>query len=430
MTIAAQARTIAEQRCEGIPVPAETQETVPHTLPRTSGSLLLLLQVVLRQRRLIAISAIAIALIGAAVALIMPRRYTATVVILPPQQSGSNSAAMLAQLGNLGALASLGGGLSIKNPNDLQVSLLKSYTVEDAMAARFGLQSLYHRRYLSSTRREWERRSAIDNGLKDGLLRLSVTDNDPRRAAVLANGWVDEYRRMTASLAITEASQRRLFFGHQRDAARDALTRAEDGLKQTEQRTGVIEIDGQARAMIASAAVLRAQVDAKQVEIRAMREFAANQNPDLQRAEQELSGMEEQLSSMNAATERDRGDLAMPRGKITQDGLDYARALREMKYREAVYELMTREYEVASVDEARQGSLVQVVDPALVPDRPNSAYKIWIAVGALLVALPCALLLAGAVELITVLRRYRMRSGSWTAAFEDACAMVWTGDVR
>jgi uncharacterized protein involved in exopolysaccharide biosynthesis len=360
----------------------------------------------------------------------MPRRYTATAVILPPQQSGSNSAAMLAQLGNLGALASLGGGLSIKNPNDLQVSLLKSSTVEDAMAARFNLQSLYHRRYLSSARREWERRSAIDNGLKDGLLRLSVTDGDARRAAELANGWVEEYRRITASLAVTEAAQRKLFFGHERDAARDALTRAEDGLKQTEQRTGVIEIDGQARAMIASAAVLRAQVDAKQVEIGAMREFAASQNPDLERAEQELSGMQAQLSSMNAATERDQGDLAMPRGKITQDGLDYARALREMKYREAVYELMTREYEVASVDEARQGSLVQVVDPALVPDRPNSAYRIWIAVGALLAALPCALLLAGAVELVTVLRRYRMRSSSWAAALEDACATVWAGGAQ
>jgi uncharacterized protein involved in exopolysaccharide biosynthesis len=257
-----------------------------------------------------------------------------------------------------------------------------------------------------------------------------VTDGDAHRAAELANGWVEEYRRMTASLAVTEASQRRLFFQRQLDAARDALTRAEDGLKQTEQRTGVIEIDGQARAMIASAAVLRAQVDAKQVEIRAMREFAASQNPDLERAEQELSGMETQLSSMNVDGERNQGDLAMPRGKITQAGLDYARALREMKYREAVYELMTREYEVATVDEARQGSLVQIVDPALVPDRPNSTYRIWTAVVSLLAALPVALLLAGAVELVTVLRRYRMRSGSWIAALENACAIAWAGGAR
>ena len=391
------------------------------------NSLPLLVQIVLRQRKLIAIVALAIAALGAAVALLLPRRYTAAVVILPPQQSSAGTAAMLAQLGNLGALSALGGGLSIKNPNDLQVSLLRSATVEDAMAARFQLMSLYRRRYLSTTRKEWERRTAIDNGLKDGLIRLSVTDSDPHRAAELASGWVEEYRRMTASLAITEAAQRRLFFERERNAAGTELTLAEDNLKQTEQRTGVIEIDGQARAMIAGAAVLRAQVDAKQIEIRAMREFAAGQNPDLERAEQELSGMEAQLSTMNAAADRNQGDLSMPRGKITQDGLDYTRALREMKYREAVYELLTREYEVARVDEARQGSLVQIVDPALVPDRPNSTYRIWIAVGALLCALPGALLLAGAVELAAVLRRYRSRSGSWTAAFEQACATVWAG---
>jgi uncharacterized protein involved in exopolysaccharide biosynthesis len=192
----------------------------------------------------------------------------------------------------------------------------------------------------------------------------------------------------------------------------------------------VIEIEGQARAMIAGAAVLRAQVDAKEVEIRAMREFAAGQNPDLERAQQELSGMEAQLETMNAAADRSQGDLSMPRGKITQDGLDYARALREMKYREAVYELLTREYEVARVDEARQGSLVQIVDPALVPDRPNFTYQIWTAVGALLCAVPCALLLACTVELAAVLRRYRRRCGSWTAALEQAYTAAWAEGHR
>lgn len=417
-------------------MPAETQESLLSTslssaLPFSARKPLpLVAQIALRQQKLIGIAALAIAALGAIVALLLPLRYTASVVILPPQQSGSSTAAMLAQLGNLGALSAISGGLSLKNPNDLQVSLLRSQTVEDAMAARFHLQSLYGRHYLSTTRREWERRTGIDNGLKDGLIRLSVADSDPHRAAALANGWVEEYRRMNASLAITEAAQRRLFFERERDIAGQGLERAEDNLKQTEQRTGVIEIDGQARAMIASAAVLRAQVDAKQVEIRAMREFAAGQNPDLERAEEELSGMEAQLGTMNAAANRGEGDLSMPHGKITQDGLDYARALREMKYREAVYELLTREYEVARVDEARQGSLVQIVDPALVPDRPNSAYRIAAAVVGLVGALPGALLLACLVELAAVLRRYRGRSASWTSALEQVYAAMWTGSAR
>lgn len=409
---------------------ADAQESAVSPSISAENRLPLPVLIALRQSRLILVASLAIIVAGAAVALLLPRRYTATAVVLPPQQGGSSGAAMLAQLGNLGALASIGGSLSLKNPNDLQVSLLRSQTVEDAMAARFHLESLYRKRYLSATRKEWERRTAIDNGLKDGLLRLSVADSDPQRAAALANAWVEEYRRMTASLAITEAAQRRLFFARERDAARGDLARAEDDLKQTEQRTGVIEIDGQARAMIASAAMLRAQVEARQVEIRAMREFAAGQNPDLERAEQELSGMQAQLADMNAAADRGQGDLSMPGGRITQDGLDYLRALREVKYRESVYELLAREYEVARVDEARQGALIQVVDPALVPDRPNVAYRVWIAAGALLGALPCALLLACAVELVSILRHSRRRSGSWTGALEQAWATAWTGGAR
>jgi uncharacterized protein involved in exopolysaccharide biosynthesis len=379
---------------------------------------------------LIWIASLVVLAVGGLTALLMPRRYTATVVMMPPQQSGSSSASMLAQLGNLGALASMGGGLSIKNPNDLQVALLKSQTVEDAMVARFHLQDLYRTRYLSSTRKRWERRTVVDNGLRDGLIRLSVTDSDARRAAELANGWVEEYRRMTASLAVTEASQRRLFFERELAGAHEELTRAEENLKQTEQRTGVVEIDSQSRAMIAGAAALRAQVAAKQVEIRAMREFAAGENPDLVRAEQELSGMEGQLAQMDAGSSRSDGDLAMPKGKITQAGLDYVRALREMKYREAIYDLMTRQYEVATVDEARQGALVQIVDPAIPPDKPASLYKVWIVAGAALGALPLALLLACVVEVAAVLRRYRLRSGSWTGALEAVFATVYAGGAK
>jgi uncharacterized protein involved in exopolysaccharide biosynthesis len=241
----------------------------------------------------------------------------------------------------------------------------------------------------------------------------------------MANAWVEEYRRFTATLAITEASQRRLFFERQLSAAHEDLARAEEDMQKTEQRTGVIEIESQARAMIASAAVLRGQLAAKQVEIRAMREFAADQNPDLVRAEQELTGMEGQLAAMDAASDRSTGDLVAPKGTVTQAGLDYTRALREVKYRETIQDLLTRQYEGARVDEARQGTQVQVVDPAVVPDRPASTYRHWIALGVLAVSLPLALLTALIAELIAILLDYRRRSGSWPAALEQAVIGAW-----
>jgi uncharacterized protein involved in exopolysaccharide biosynthesis len=384
------------------------------------------MRVALKRKKLAGISALVIVALASTVALLLPNRYTATIVILPPQQGGSAGAAMMAQLSSLGAMASASGGLGIKNPNDMQVALLKSRTVENALVERFHLQALYHRKYLSSTRRHWERETSVDNGLKDGLIRLSVTDRDPRRAAELANGWVEEYRRFSATLAVTEASQRRLFFERQLADARENMARAEEEMKQTEQRTGVMELDGQAHAMIASAAMLRAQVAAKQVEIQAMREFAADQNPDLERARQELSGLEGQLAAMDVDNDRRGGDLVAPRGKVGEAGLEYARALREVKYREMVQELLTRQYEAARIDEARQGSLVQIVDPAAVPDRPNFLFKICIASGGLLLSLPAALLIALATELACVIGAYRRRSGSWAVMLEEA----WAGGAQ
>jgi tyrosine-protein kinase Etk/Wzc len=408
----------------------ETQETVPETTLPEAHALPLLVRVAFKRSRLLGRTAACLAVLGTAAALLLPRRYTASVTILPPQQGSAGSAAMLAQLGNLGALASMGGGLSVKNPNDLQVSLLKSRTVEDAMVERFHLLALYRARYLSAARKGWEHKTAVDNGLKDGLIRLSVTDSDPARAAELADGWVQEYRQLTANLAVTEASQRRLFFERELEGAHADLNRAEDNLKATEERTGVLEIDGQAREMIASAAALRAQVSAKAVEIRGMQEFAAGENPDLVRAEQELSALEGQLTAMDAASDRTDGNLALPAGKITQDGLDYVRALREMKYREAVYELLTRQMEVARVDEARQGALVQVVDPAQIPDRPDSAFRYFVIAGALLCALPAGLALAIAAELAAALRACRRQAGSWKQAIELACAHALNGGSR
>lgn len=406
-------------------VPTESQELSAATSQPLSGRLPPMMHVAFKQRRMIGITALAIAALASVVAFLLPDRYTATTVILPPQQGGSAGAAMIAQLGSMGAMASAAGGMGIKNPNDLQVALLKSASVENAMVARFHLQSLYRRRYLSTTRKRWERATVIDSGLKDGLIRLSVTDRDPRRAAELANGWVEEYRRFTATLAVTEASQRRLFFERQLSGAREALERAEEELKQTEQRTGVMELDGQAHAMIASAAMLHAQVAAKQVEIQAMRQFAADQNPDLERAEQEMSSLEGQLASLDVANDRRGGDLAAPKGKVSENGLEYSRALREVKYREMVQDLLTRQYEAARVDEARQGSQVQIIDPAGVPDRP-SPYRVWVVLGALLGALPLALLIAQAAELAGILRSLHRRSGSWAAVLEEA----WTGGAQ
>jgi capsule polysaccharide export protein KpsE/RkpR len=370
-----------------------------------------------RQKKLVSILACALVASGFAIALLLPNRYTATVVLLPPQQNGSSGAAMVAQLSMMSAAGSGTGGLSIKNPNDQQVALLKSRIVEDAMVARFHLQALYGKRYVSSARKHWESETKADNGLKDGLIRLEVTDRDPHRAAEMANAWVEEYRRLTETLAITEAAQRRLFYEQQLAGARDDLALAQEALKQTELRTGVIDIEGQDRGLIASAGELRGELAAKQIEIKSMRQFAADGNPDLKRAEEEASGMEGQLAAMDADANRKTGDLIAPKGMMTEAAAEYETALREVKYRETIQDLLMRQYEGARVDEARQGALIQVVEPAVPPDKP-SPYRQWVFGGALLLALPFAAGAAQLAESLATIRGHCDRSGSWVAGLE------------
>lgn len=345
-------------------------------------SLMSLLIVIVRRRLFIAKITFGICLASVIISLLLPYRYTASTSILPPQQGGSAGAALMAQLGNLGSMASLAGGsLGLKNPNDLQVALLKSRTVEDAMVDRFHLIDLYHQKRKSDARKKLESRVNIENGAKDGLIRISVIDSDARRATEMANGYVDEFKKFSAKIAVTEASQRRLFFEEQLGQAKENLAKAEEDLKKTGQKTGLIQLDAQAQATIQLIADLRAQVAAKEAQIQAMRSFATGDNPALQMAEQELASLRAQESKMGANSEGATNAL-VPKGNLQESGIEYIRRLREVKYQETVFELLARQYEIAKVDEAKQGAVVQIVDRAIVPDKRSFPVRSLIVLGA------------------------------------------------
>jgi uncharacterized protein involved in exopolysaccharide biosynthesis len=326
-----------------------------------------------RRKRLILWFTLGAAVLAAIVSLLIPNRYTAATVVLPPSQSSSVSSALLSQLGGAaggaGALASLAGGsLGIKNPGEMYVSFFRSRTVEDSVIQRFGLMGRYRKKNMSDARKAFEKHSSVVLGVKDGLIRVGVEDWDPKLAAEIANGYVDEFRKLSATLAITEAAQRRLFFEQQLLEARGNLTAAEEAMKSTEQSTGVLQIDSQARALIESAASLRGQAVAKQVQIQAMRTFASEDNPDLIVAKRQLAELQAQLNKL-AGQESDQ--FIVPKGKAPEAGMEYLRKLRDVKYNETIYELIAKQFELAKLDEARQGAIVQVADKAVVPDKKS-----------------------------------------------------------
>ena len=353
----------------------------PEPLPSRSGaplsareedeiSLLDILIELAERKSLIFWVTLAFAVFSIVVSLLLPVRYTATVMLLPPQQNSLLSAQLASQFSSLGGMAALAGGGSglLKNPNDMYVAMFRSHTVEDAMVDHFGLMQEYHKRYLSDARKKFEHFSTVDGSGKDGLVHISVEDQDPRRAAELANGYVDQFRDLSQHLAITEAGQRRLFFEQQLKQANQNLADAEEALKATEQKTGLIQLDSQARALIESAAALRAQIAAKEVQIQGMQTYATGENAQLTEAQQELNGLRAQLGKLTGSGDSSDA-LIMPKGRMTEAGLEYVRNLRDVKYYETIFDILARQFEMAKLDEAKEGALVQVVDPAMPPDK-------------------------------------------------------------
>ncbi|MEN7430524.1 Wzz/FepE/Etk N-terminal domain-containing protein [Chromobacterium sp. TRC.1.1.SA] len=357
--------------------------TSPTNTSQTSDEidLLALLSTLQKYKRWIAISTVLFGSAALAYGLLAKPIFTASSSIMPPQQQSSGMGALLGQLGGLAGMA---GGISgLKNPNDLYIGMLQSRTIADRLIKRLQLKERYQQKTLDGARQALKSRTVIING-KDGLININVDDPDPRFAAQLANAYIDELKQLNQILAMTDAAKRRLFFEQQLKQAKEQLTSAETALRQTQEKTGLIQPEGQLPAIVGSVTQLRASIAAKEVQLEAMRSYATQQNPLYIRTEQELSGLREQLTKLETGKEG-RGDLMVPTGKVAQSGLEYLRRLREVKYQETIFELLAKQYELAKIDEAKDSSLIQVLDSAVPPElKSKPSRSLILATGLLL----------------------------------------------
>jgi uncharacterized protein involved in exopolysaccharide biosynthesis len=339
-----------------------------------------------KRKRFIGTFTVTVAILTAVIVFLLPNKYTAEAIVLPPTQTSSLSSTLLGQLGGSSTLASMAGSsLGIKNPGDMYVALFRSRTVEDALIQRFGLMARYHKKTMVDTRDKFEAHTGVVLGAKDGLIRVDVTDRDPNFAAQLANAYVDEFRKHSDSLTLTEASQRRAFFQKQLLEADGNLAKAEEAMKGTEQSTGVLQLDSQARALIESAAVLRGQISAKEVQLQSMRSFATEDNPQYVMAERELGALRAQLAKLAGPDSGTAEDIGISKTNIPQASMTYLDAVRDLRYYETIDELLAKQFEMAKLDEARQG-VVEISDVAVPPDKKSAPKRLLIIILAVIVA--------------------------------------------
>ncbi len=376
------------------PFDPSPSQTVPPRADAARFSFLDWLLVLVRRRSMILFFTLACVVVSLLLAFLLPQEYTATVLVMPPRQNSSLATMFESQLGSLGALAALGGqSLGIRNPNDMFVAMFRSQIVEDAMVRQFQLQHEYHKRLLSKARKSFENHVDVDGTSKDGLIHISVQDRNPQRAAQMANAWVQQFRLLSQRLAASGAGARADFYNQQLQQAKTNLANAEEALKQTELSTGLIELSSQARALIESAASLRAQITAKKVEIQALSTFATGQNSQLFEAEQQLGSLEAQLDKLGGS-QQSPNSLIVPKGNVPEAGLEYARRLRDVKYYETIFEILARQYELAKLEQAQEGALIQVISPAIPPDRASFPPRVLFILGGVFGGLFLAALIA------------------------------------
>jgi tyrosine-protein kinase Etk/Wzc len=345
--------------------------------------LLDLLAIIARHRWLVATAPVLCGALALGASFLITPVFSSTAKIMPPQQQQSSGVA--AMLGQLGGLAGAAGGIAgIKSPNDLYVGLMESRTVSDNLIKRFKLTDRYDAT-MEGTRKKLSANTEFMSGKKDGMISITTEDTDPLFAADLANAYIDELMKLTQTLALTEASQRRLFFEKQLGDVRDQLANAEIGLRETQEKTGMIMPDGQVQAILNNAAQLKSTIAAKEVELNSMRTYAAPQNPQLLRGEQELRALQGQLGKLEKTQPSRSGDFMVPTAKIPEVGVAYVRGVRNVKYYETIFELLAKQFELAKIDEAKNSPVVQVLDKAIPAERKSKPRRVLITLGGILV---------------------------------------------
>lgn len=354
--------------------PISTEASTPLQSDASSGvqntplSLPLFFSILGRRKRSILLSGLVGLIVLAVFAYVQAPTYTATASFLPPESGGSSGTmAMLSQISGLGAAGLLGGG---KSQAELCIGILKSHAVSDRLIERFDLMKLYKVKKLSAAEGILQGRSLFIPGTKDPLVNISVTDGNPVLARDLTNAYLDALQETSALLAVSESSQRRLFYEQRLVKEKDELANAEVGLKQVEEQTGVVAPAGQTMSHIQAQAQAQAQITEREVRLASLLNIETEENPEVIGLRREIGSLREHLRQTEKGTNSDEPSTA----QMPALQLEYVRKARDVKYHEALFEILSKQYEAAKLDESRDAPL-QVLDRATTPDSKSGPHR-------------------------------------------------------
>ncbi len=313
-----------------------------------------------------------------ALAFLIPKRYESTARLMPPDSQSASGLAMMAALsartGGLGTFA--GDLLGLKSSSALFVGILRSRTVEDRLIQQFGLKKVYWARRIEDARDVLEDHTKISEDRKSGIVTITVTDKDPRRATAMAQAYVNELNRLVAEVTTSSARREREFLEERLKVVKQELNQAAVEFSQFASKNTAIDIKEQGKAMVEAAATLQGQLIAVQSELKGLEQIYTDNNVRVRAVKARVAELQRQLEKLGGKETGNVGEPGQEREslypsirKLPLLGVTYSDLYRRTKIAEVVYELLTQQYELARVQEAKETPSVKVLDAPVIPEK-------------------------------------------------------------
>jgi uncharacterized protein involved in exopolysaccharide biosynthesis len=375
-------------------------------------------------------------LASALIAFVIPVRYKAKAQLMPPEGQQGLGMALMSALssskggGAGGALGGLAGDLlGMKNSGALFVGVLKSRTVADRMIEQFDLMNLYRDSKIEDARDDLEDHTDVTEDRKSGIISVSVTDHNAKRAAAMAQAYVSELDRLVAQVSTSSARRERIFLEARLREVKGDLDLAARNFSEFASKNAALDIPAQGKAMMEAAATLQGQIIAAESELSGLQQIYADSNVRVRSLKARISELHQQLDRLGgdaANPSNGEGLVAPPIRKLPVLGVTYADLYRQNKIEETVFELLTQQYEMAKVQEAKEIPSVKVLDPPVVPTKKSFPPRgIFMAVGTVLG-------IAGAAGWLVWRSRWREKDPNdpGRVLAEEVGASLWQGARR
>ncbi len=353
----------------------------PEETPQASGVSVAHLRLLWEHRRLLARVVLYGLLAGTLIAFLIPTRYESTARLMPPDSNQSSGLAMAAAAlsGGAGGLGSIAGEmLGLKSTSDIFVGILTSRTVQDKLIQQFDLKKLYGDRRMEDARKDLVDHTSISVDRKSQIITITVVDHDPKRAAAIGQAYVAELNRLVAELSTSSARRERIFLEERLQAVSKDLESAEKEFSQFASKNSAIDIKEQGKAMVEAAATLQGHLIAAESELEGLRQTYTDNNVRVRSVRARIDELKHQLEKIGGKGE----DASAPAGqqqaslypsirRLPLLGVTYADLYRRTRVQEAVFEALTKEYEMAKVQEVKEIPVVKVLDSPSIPDKKS-----------------------------------------------------------